>query len=159
MIRRPPRSTLTDTRLPYTTHVLARAVEGGAIGILGHNLTVPASAYTPVYAALIPTGELKPVDGGVFDFRNGRIIGDGIRDGTDPQIVIGRGYDHNFALDAVLTAEPKLAAWPEDPASGHVLEMLSTEPGVARYTRQFIAGPRVGLNGPPSRQDDGLAVE
>src|SRR3546814_6216110 len=75
------------------------AGEGAAIGILGHKLTVPASAYTPVDAALIPTGELKPVDGGVFDFRNGHIIGDGIRDGTDPQIVIGRGYDHNFALD------------------------------------------------------------
>src|SRR3546814_6209301 len=86
------------------------AGEGAAIGILGHKLTVPASAYTPVDAALIPTGELKPVDGGVFDFRNGRIIGDGIRDGTNPQIVIGRGYDHNFALDAGLTAEPKLAA-------------------------------------------------
>src|SRR3546814_13520640 len=83
------------TVVNMTNHgIFNLAGEGAAIGILGHKLTVPASAYTPVDAALIPTGELKPVDGGVFDFRNGRIIGDGIRDGTDPQIVIGRGYDH-----------------------------------------------------------------
>src|SRR3546814_5478177 len=99
------------------------------------------------YTTLFRSGELKPVDGGVFDFRNGRIIGDGIRDGTDPQIVIGRGYDHNFALDAGLTAEPKLAARLEDPASGRVLEMLSTEPGVQVYTGNFLDGPLVGKHG------------
>src|SRR3546814_13148223 len=50
-------------------------------------------------------GELKPVAGGVFDFTSGRIIGDGIRDGRDPQIVAGRGYDHNFVLDKGVTGQ------------------------------------------------------
>src|SRR3546814_14835706 len=113
MIRRPPRSTRTDTLLPYTTlfrsktdaptivnltnHAIFNlAGEGAARGILDHKLTVAARRYTPVNDALIPTGELKPVAGSVFDFTGGRIIGDGIRDGRDPQIVAGRGYDPNF---------------------------------------------------------------
>src|SRR3546814_13980660 len=82
------------------------AGEGAAIGILGHKLTVPASAYTPVDAALIPTGELKPVDGGVFNFRNGHIISVGIPDGPDPQLVIGHAYDHYLLPDAVLQSGP-----------------------------------------------------
>src|SRR3546814_4568155 len=114
MIRRPPRSTRTDTLLPYTTlfrsktdaptivnltnHAIFNlAGEGAARGILDHKLTVAARRYTPVNDALIPTGELKPVAGRVFDFNGGRIIGDGIRDGRDPQNVTGRGYEHNFA--------------------------------------------------------------
>ncbi len=148
------------TVVNMTNHgIFNLAGEGAATGILGHKLTVPASNYTPVDATLIPTGELKPVEGGVFDFRKGRIIGDGIRDGTDPQIVIGRGYDHNFALDAGLTAEPKLAARLEDPASGRVLEVLSTEPGVQVYTGNFLDGTLVGKHGHLYRQGDGIAME
>src|SRR3546814_9006485 len=72
-------------------------------------------------------GELKPVAGGVFDFTSGRIIGDGIRDGRDPQIVAGRGYDHNFVLDKGVTSRPEFAARLEDPKSGRVLELWTTE--------------------------------
>lgn len=83
--------------------------EGSPDGALGHVLTIPAKAYTPVDEALIPTGERKPVDGSVFDFRQPRRVADGIRDGRDPQIVFGRGYDHNWALDKGLTKTPN---WP-----------------------------------------------
>ncbi|RIA43680.1 aldose 1-epimerase [Hephaestia caeni] len=153
-------TTDTPTVVNMTNHgIFNLAGEGAATGILGHKLTVPASAYTPVDATLIPTGELKAVEGGVFDFRKGRIIGEGIRDGSDPQIVIGRGYDHNFALDAGLTAAPKLAARLEDPGSGRVLEVLSTEPGVQVYTGNFLDGTLVGKHGHLYRQGDGIAME
>ncbi|MCM8730633.1 aldose epimerase family protein [Hephaestia sp. GCM10023244] len=148
------------TVVNMTNHgIFNLAGEGAATGILDHKLTVPAAAYTPVNAALIPTGELKPVAGTVFDFRKARTIGDGIRDGTDPQIVAGRGYDHNFALDAGLTAEPKLAARLEDPKSGRVLDVLSTEPGMQIYTGNFLDGTLVGKHGHLYRQGDGIAME
>lgn len=133
--------------------------EGSADGALGHLLTIPAKAYTPVDAALIPTGELKPVEGGVFDFRTARRVADGIRDGRDPQIVAGRGYDHNWALDKGATKKPELAARLEDPASGRVLEVLTTEPGVQFYAGNFLDGTLIGKGGHLYRMGDGIALE
>ncbi|WP_447758918.1 aldose epimerase family protein [Sphingopyxis fribergensis] len=133
--------------------------EGAARGILDHKLTIAAQRYTPVNDALIPTGELKPVTGGVFDFTRGRIIGEGIRDGRDPQIVAGRGYDHNFVLDKGTTAQPELAARLEDPASGRVLEVLTTQPGVQVYTGNFLSGILVGKHRHLYRMGDGIALE
>ncbi|WP_242127062.1 aldose epimerase family protein [Sphingobium sp. Sx8-8] len=133
--------------------------EGSAEGAQGHRLTIPARAYTPVDANLIPTGELKPVAGTVFDFRQPRRVADGIRDGRDPQIVAGHGYDHNFALDKGATKAPELAARLEDPASGRVLDVLTTEPGVQFYTGNFLDGTLVGKQGHLYRMGDGIALE
>jgi aldose 1-epimerase len=133
--------------------------EGSPDGALGHMLTIPAKAYTPVDANLIPTGELKPVEGSVFDFRAPRRVADGIRDGRDQQIVYGRGYDHNMALDKGLTKAPELAARLEDPASGRVLEVLTTEPGVQFYTGNFLDGTFIGKSGHLYRMGDGIALE
>lgn len=133
--------------------------EGGPDSALGHLLTIPAKAFTPVDRNLIPTGELKPVAGGVFDFRSPRRVADGIRDGRDPQIVAGRGYDHNFALDKGLTKAPELAARLEDPVSGRVLEVLTTEPGVQFYTGNFLDGTLIGKGGHIYRMGDGIALE
>ncbi|BCA64223.1 aldose epimerase [Sphingomonas sp. HMP9] len=133
--------------------------EGSPMGAYGHRLTIPAKAITPVDGTLIPTGALLPVAGTVFDFRNGRIVGEGIRDGRDQQIRYGHGYDHNFALDKGLTAKPELAARLEDPASGRVLEVLTTEPGVQFYTGNFLDGTFIGKKGHMYRMGDGIALE
>lgn len=153
-------STDKPTIVNMTNHgIFNLAGEGSRLGILNHRLTIPARAYTPVDATLIPTGERRPVAGTVFDFRGGRVFADGIRDGRDPQIIAGRGYDHNFALDAGLTAQPKLAARLEDPASGRVLEVLTTEPGLQLYTGNFLDGTLVGKHGHVYRMGDGVALE
>ena len=133
--------------------------EGSVVGTMNHRLTMPASRYTPVNDALIPTGERRAVKGTVFDFTRGRIVGQDVRDGRDAQIVAGRGYDHNFVLDAGMTKEPKLAARLEDPASGRVLEVLTTEPGVQFYSGNFLDGTLIGKKGHVYRMGDGIALE
>ncbi|HCB75604.1 MAG TPA: galactose-1-epimerase [Sphingomonas bacterium] len=153
-------ATTKPTIANMTNHALFNlAGEGAAQGTSDHVLTIPAKAYTPVDATLIPTGERRAVAGGVFDFTRPRLIAEGLRDMRDEQIRLGTGYDHNFALDAGLTPTPKLAARLEDPKSGRVLEVLTTEPGVQFYTGNFLDGSVAGKNGHAYRQGDGIALE
>jgi len=148
------------TIVNMTNHgIFNLAGEGSPGGAMNQRLTIPASAITPVNATLIPTGQLRPVAGTVFDFRTPRVIADGLRDGRDEQIVFGRGYDHNFALDKGVTKTPQLAARLEDPASGRVLEVLSTEPGVQFYTGNFLDGTFIGKHSHVYRMGDGVALE
>lgn len=153
-------TTNKPTIINMTNHALFNmAGEGAPEGATGNVLTIPASHYTPVNENLIPTGELRPVEGSVFDFRAGKPLHDGLRDGTNPQIVVGRGFDHNFALDKGVTAEPEMAARLEDPASGRVLEVLTTEPGLQLYTGNFLDGTYIGKNSHVYRMGDGIALE
>ncbi|MEY2927990.1 MAG: hypothetical protein RL367_2467 [Pseudomonadota bacterium] len=153
-------STTKPTIINMTNHALFNlAGEGSPDGAMRHRLTIPAKAYTPVDETLIPTGELRPVAGTVFDFRKGRVFADGLRDGHDDQIRIGRGYDHNFALDKGVTVEPLFAARLQDPVSGRVLEVLTTEPGLQLYTGNFLDGSVLGKKAHVYRMGDGIALE
>jgi aldose 1-epimerase len=153
-------TTSKPTVINMTNHALFNlAGDGAPAGAMLHRLTIPASTFTPVDPTLIPTGELRAVAGSVFDFTSGRILAQGLRDARDEQILLGRGYDHNFILDKKQTATPQLAARLEDPSSGRVLEVLTTEPGVQVYTGNFLDGTVVGKHGHLYRMGDGIALE
>jgi len=153
-------STDAPTIVNLTNHALFNlAGEGAPGGVLTHRLTVAAHRFTPVDETLIPTGELRPVAGTPFDFASPHVLDEVVRDGRDPQIVIGRGIDHNFVLDAGKTADPKLAARLEDPRSGRVLEVLTDQPGIQVYTGNFLDGTLIGKNRHVYRMGDGIALE
>ena len=122
-------------------------------------LTIPADSYNPVDAGWIPTGEFRPVAGTVFDFRKPVAIGARIRDARDPQIVIGRGYDHNYVVARTLSPTPRLLARLADPASGRVMTITSNQPGVQLYTGNFLDGTVAGKGPTVYRQGDGIALE
>ncbi|WP_084584203.1 aldose epimerase family protein [Sphingomonas azotifigens] len=133
------------------------AGESSGVTVLDHLLQIPASAITPVNDALIPTGELAPVDGGAFDFRTPKLIGLDI-DAADPQLALGQGYDHNFVLDGPAGFERRIATL-FDPVSGRVLEVHSTEPGVQFYSGNYLADGAPGTGGGVYPKRGGLCLE
>jgi len=148
------------TIVNMTNHALFNmAGEGSADGAMGNVLTIPADGYSPVDAELIPTGETTPVAGTAFDFRDPTAVGARIRDASDPQMVMGRGYDHNYVLNGKSGGALRLAARLSDPKSGRVLEVLSDQPGLQVYAGNFIDGTMVGKSGKIYRQGDGIALE
>jgi aldose 1-epimerase len=152
--------TTKPTIVNMTNHALFNmAGHCAARGAMADLLTIPASRYTPVDKTLIPTGELAPVAGTAFDFRKAKPLSDGLRNANDPQIRIGRGFDHNWVLDKGTTAEPQIIARVQDSISGRAMEVLSTEPGLQMYTGNFIDGTNVGKGGCLYRMGDGYVLE
>jgi aldose 1-epimerase len=125
--------------------------------ILGHELEIAASRYTPVDSGLIPTGELRPVAGTPMDFREPISIGARIEE-ADEQLRFGRGYDHNFVLDGY-DGSLHFAARVYEPTSGRVMEVYTTEPGIQFYSGNFLDGSNVGKGGTPYEHRSGFCLE
>ena len=133
--------------------------EGSANGAMGHVVTIPAQSYTPVGVGLIPTGELRPVKGSVFDFRTPHAIGERVRDGHDRQIEYGRGYDHNWVIGRAVTPAQHLMARVADPASGRGFELWSNQPGLQFYSGNFLDGTTMGKARRIYREGDAIVME
>lgn len=129
----------------------------GKGNILGHEICFNADKFTPVDATLIPTGELKPVDGMPFDFRKPATIGSRISQ-ADEQLKFGKGYDHNWVINKP-AGKLGLMASVYEPNSGRVMEVWSTEPGLQFYSGNFLDGTITGKGGWVYQIRDGFCME
>jgi len=120
-------------------------LDGGAT-ISDHLLRVAADRYLPVDQDLIPTGEIRALDGTAFDFRTPAPVGQ------------AHPVDHNFCLSE--TRRPmRPVAWLASPSSGIAMECRTTEPGLQIYDGAHIDIDLPGLTGTPMAACAGLALE
>lgn len=132
-------TTTAPTPVNLVNHAYFNLTGDRTKDILGHELRVEASSFTPVDATLIPTGEIRPVAGTPFDFRTPQMIGARIA-APDEQLGRGHGYDHNWVLDKPAPGALSLAAIATDPESGRRLEVRTTQPGMQFYSGNFLSG-------------------
>ncbi|MBK9991002.1 MAG: galactose mutarotase [Verrucomicrobia bacterium] len=126
--------------------------------ILDHLLTINSDKTTPVDSGLIPTGEIKSVEGTPFDFRKPTAIGARIDD-PDTCLQYGPGYDHNWVVNQKKVGELGFQARVESSKTGIVLEVLSTEPAVQFYAGNFLDGTIHGKYGQVYQKRSGFCLE
>ena len=144
------------TILNLTNHSYFNLSGEGSGDVMQHRVAIAADHYLPTDADQIPTGEIRPVAGTAFDFREPEALGSRIRDG-DSQLALAHGYDHTFVL-----REPgslRHAASAVDPASGRRLDVATTQPGLQLYTANMLDGTAIGSGGRLYRAGDAVCFE
>lgn len=123
--------------------------------ILDHVVEIEADSYLPVDAGLIPTGELRSVEGTPFDFREAKPVGLDIS-AENEQLQLGGGYDHCWVLNG---EGFRNIASVYHPGTGRYLEVFSDEPGVQFYTGNFLDGTLPAPNNGTYGKRSGLCLE
>ena len=123
-------TTTRPTVINVVNHAYFNMAGHGAGSVLGQQMQVAASHYTPVGAGLLTTGEVLAVSATPFDFRAPRSLSDAM--GNDP--AFEAAYDHNWCLSDPLGSDGlRPCATLRDPASGRSLTLRTNQPGVQIY--------------------------
>ena len=149
-------TTDAPTILNLTNHTYWNLDGEDSGSILDHVLKLNASRWLATSEALIPTGELAPVEGTPMDFRTAKPIGRDIK-ADFPALKYGKGYDNCWVLDGAPGL--KLAAELSSAASGRRLEIWTDQPAAQVYTGNWLDGSPISKSGRPYRDYDGVAIE
>ena len=149
-------TTDAPTILNLTNHTYWNLDGEDSGSIFNHVLRINASRWLATSEALIPTGELAPVEGTPMDFRTAKPIGRDIK-ADFPALIYGKGYDNCWVLDGAPGL--KLAAELSSAVSGRRLEIWTDQPAAQVYTGNWLDGSPLSKSGRPYRDYDGVAIE
>ena len=132
-------SAITDkpTIINLTNHAYFNLGGYDSGTILDHKLWLDAESYLPTSDDLIPTGEIRPVDGTPFDFRNETVIRNNF-DMNNEDIKIAGGFDHCFNFAGGETEEPVLRGVLTCEKAGRQMKMYTNQPCVQFYSGNFM---------------------
>ncbi|XP_029687873.1 aldose 1-epimerase-like isoform X3 [Takifugu rubripes] len=143
-----------DQGYPGELHVSLTYTLKGAPDIYDHQVSISAQWYLPVDDTSIPTGDIRPVEGTLFDLRKPVLLGPRLKE------LPGPGFDHNFCLCASKDVwKERRAARVVHPASGRVLEVWTSQPGLQFYTANYLDGSVVGKGGVPYGKHSSFCLE
>ena len=125
--------------------------------ILAHQITIDADSFLPVDKTLIPSGELRDVEGTPFDFRVPKRVGDDINEDYT-QLTFGNGYDHCWVLNNQ-NEGVRFVASAYDTLSGRSLEIFSDQPGIQFYSGNFLDGTLKSKDGGNYEFRSGFCLE
>ncbi|XP_041352709.1 galactose mutarotase-like [Gigantopelta aegis] len=124
-------TTTKPTPVGLTSHSYFNLGGHGCGKIDDHFMTIKADTYLPVDENVIPTGEIRSLDGLPEDLRKMVRLGDVIND-----IPGGNGFNCNYNLNH--TGQFQQAARAEHRGTGRYLECYTTEPAIQLYTAYAV---------------------
>lgn len=147
-----------DTIVNLTNHSYFNLAGHKSGSTLNQKVYIYADSFTPADANMIPTGEIRSVEGTPMDFREGKQIGQDIEADYEPLVLAG-GYDHNYILREVAADAVELSARAEDETLGIGMEVYTNCPGMQFYTGNFLIGEKGGKDGMVYEKHGGFCFE
>ncbi len=108
-------------------------LNGHNSSVLNHTVKMDVEEFLPLDDTSIPTGEVRKVAGGAFDFREEKTLGRDFR--KDPQMTAALGYDHPFLIKGdIKKAFIKVSS--DDRKLS--MEVFSDYPAFQMYTGNYV---------------------
>jgi len=140
------------TPLSLTHHSYFNLAGESSGSIADHRLEIFASEFVPVDEYLTATGRLESTSRHGNDFLVPRRMGDMISQ-------LFQGHGDLYALPGRAGSKLRLAARLEDPASGRVMTVSTTEDYLQLYTGSYLNGARKGKSGVAYAPHAGVCLE